>query len=143
MGLGRGVLKRLTAVPADEEDGVKVFGVADELLEFLCLLEKRFLVVQEVHRYLVVFVDGAGVQGRFAAGGGGDGDLGVGGELLVWVCEFGLGGIVSFVSVVKARECGLRVRDGVRGGVLTKYHPVGLPVVPNLLWEERTTRTFG
>lgn len=107
-GVGEGVLKRLTAVPADEEDGVKVFGVADELFEFLRLLEERFLLVQEVHRYLVVFVDGAGVQGRFAAGGGGDGDLSVRGELLVWVCEFGLGGIVSFVSVVKAREWGLR-----------------------------------
>lgn len=94
-------------MPADEEDGVKVSGVADELFEFLRLLEERFLLVQEVHRYLVVLVDGAGVQGRFAAGGGGDGNLGVGSEFLVWVREFGLGGIVSFVSVVKAR-----LRDG-------------------------------
>lgn len=26
---------------------------------------------------------------------------------------------------------------------LTKYHPVGLPVSPSLVWEVRTTRTLG
>jgi len=34
--------------------------------------------------------------------------------------------------------------SGGRGkGALTRYQPVGLPVLPSLLWEERTTRTFG
>lgn len=36
--------------------------------------------------------------------------------------------------------CWLLVKGG-RGR--TRYQPVGLPVLPSLLWEERTTRTFG
>jgi len=28
-------------------------------------------------------------------------------------------------------------------GKRTRYHPVGLPVLPILLWEVRTNRTFG
>ncbi len=53
----------------DEEKGVKVLGVADELLEFGGLLVEGFVLGEEVHGDLVVFVDGAGVQRGFAAGG--------------------------------------------------------------------------
>ena len=88
-----GVKLRLTAVPADVEDGVKVLGVADEFLEFLRILEEWFLVLQKVHGYLVGFVDGARVQWRFTAGGGGDGYLGVGRKFFVGMRELGLDGL--------------------------------------------------
>lgn len=80
----------------DEEEGVKVLGVADELLEFGGLLVEVFVLGEEVHGDLVVFVNGAGVQRGFAAGGRGDGDVGVGCEFFVGVGEFGLrGGLVG------------------------------------------------
>ncbi len=58
-----------TTMSTDEEKGVKVLGVADELLEFGGLLVEGFVLGEEVHGDLVVFVDGAGVQRGFAAGG--------------------------------------------------------------------------
>jgi hypothetical protein len=56
----------------------------------------------------------------------------VGGEDFVGVGHFRLGlGLGSFSRCV------------YDGGGLTRYHPVGLPVFPSLLWEVSTKRTLG
>ncbi len=80
----------------DEENSVKVLGVADELGQLLRVLEERFFMVQEIHRLLITLVDGTRIKWRFTTGRRCNGDLRMRLEHFVWVCKFWLDGPSAF-----------------------------------------------
>jgi hypothetical protein len=75
-------------VAADVEDCVEVGGLADEVVELLRRLpDRRRVLVEGDGDVVLCGVDGGRVERCFAAGGGRDGDLGLGGEDVIGVRE--------------------------------------------------------
>jgi hypothetical protein len=82
------------SVSANEENGVKLAGLAHKVAELGRVLPQLALGVEEVDAGLVLFggLDGGGVERGLAAGWRSDSDLGVGSEDVVGVGEFRLEG---------------------------------------------------
>lgn len=80
------------AVATGVEKGVELAGAADEGGQLLGVLPQRGFCVEELGGDWVGLehLDGAGVEGRFTAGRGGDDEFGVGSEDVVRMSELGL-----------------------------------------------------
>jgi hypothetical protein len=76
------------------EDRIKLARPGDNLTQSVRVLPQRLLAVQEIDRLLILLecLDGARVEGRLAALGGGDGQLDLSVEDMPWVGKFRLEG---------------------------------------------------